>query len=94
MGGGGVTGAMNSSIRANKALRRGRNTFFERPVQRSFGNRDNIVEHAPVSKEVREKFALKFVQERRMEVIKLLLSILLGIGLVVALYYYGRPYSS
>lgn len=90
---GGSAAGMNHSVQANKALRRGRNSLFEREVIRSYGNWDNKVEHAPVSKEVREKFARKFVQERRMETLKLLLSVLLAIVLIAALYFYGDTLS-
>lgn len=80
---------MNHSIQANKSLRRGRNSLFERPVTLSYGNREKTVQPAPVSKEVRERFARKLAQEQRIETYKLLLSALLAIGLIVALYFYG-----
>lgn len=81
---------MNHSVKANLALRRGRNNLFDRSVAGSYGNWDNIVEPAKAPMQVREKFARKLEEERRTDVVKLLLSVLLTIGLIVGLYFYGE----
>jgi len=77
---GGSAAGMNHSIQANRALRRGRNSLFERPVTRSHGHRKNSVEADPVPKHVREKFTQKLAREQQVEAFKFLLSVLLAIG--------------
>jgi hypothetical protein len=67
MGGGGSAAAMNHSVQANRALRKGRNNLFERPVERSYGNRKHLPASAPVPIQVRERFREQLKRERRTE---------------------------
>jgi hypothetical protein len=81
---------MNHSVQANRALRRGRNSLFERPVKRSHGNGEHLPKRAPVSAQVRERFREQLNQERRTELRKWTLSIMLMLLLCYLAWAYGE----
>ncbi|WP_157472110.1 hypothetical protein [Neolewinella persica] len=81
---------MNHSIQANKALRRGRNSLFERPVTRSYGNRKNLPKREPVPIQVRERFREQLKWERRAELRKWSLSFVLAVLFCYLAWTYGN----
>ena len=90
MSGGGSAAAMNHSIQANRALRRGRNSLFERPVMRSHGDRKELPERAPVPLQVRERFREQLKRERRTELRNWSLSIALAFLVFYLAWVYGN----
>jgi len=95
MGGGGSMDAMNSSLKKNKALRRGRNHLFERPVDYSWGEgkQQPITEaENSVSPRTRERYRGQLLAERRADRRKLAWSIILGVLVIAAWYYYGEEF--
>jgi len=89
MGFGGASHAMQKSIQDNRALVRGRNSLFERPVTRSRNYGDDIVKAEPVPPGTRARFIQKLAQEKRTDRLKYLASVLLTIALIIGIYYFG-----
>lgn len=85
------TSAMAKSIKANLALRKGRNGLFERAVSLTIENRLKIALPEPTA-QVREKFQLKLEEEIRRDNTKLATSVVVGIALVISLYFYGDDF--
>jgi hypothetical protein len=81
---------MNHSIQANRALRRGRNSLFERPVTRSHGNRKQLPESVPAPVQVRERFREQLIRERRTEIRTWLWSIALAVVVGYLAWAYGN----
>lgn len=81
---------MNHSIQANKALRKGRNSLFERPVTRSNGNKKELPIRVPVPAQVRERFRAQLKREQRADLRNWSLSIALAILLCYLAWAYGN----
>ena len=88
--GSGSAASMMKSVKANRALRRGRNHLFDRDTKGSWGRGQPLENKDPVPIQVRERFRVQLRAERRADRRKLTLSVFLGLLLVISWYFYGE----